>query len=44
MNVNQQKQARETEMNRRIELLIILLFVLDAGVVGGGVTSEKRCR
>src|SRR5262249_13198609 len=28
-------------MDRRIELLIILLFALDAGVVGGGITSSR---
>ena len=27
-------------MNRRLELLSIVLFALNAGVVGGGVTSS----
>jgi alcohol dehydrogenase (cytochrome c) len=27
-------------MNRRLQLLSIVLFALDAGVVGGGVTSS----
>src|SRR5207249_12228969 len=32
------KQERR-KMNRRLELLSIVLFALNAGVVGGGVTS-----
>src|SRR5215472_6892620 len=38
MRANQQKK-RETEMNRRLELLNIMLFALGAVVMGGGVTS-----
>src|SRR5215467_4025580 len=34
-------QARETGMNRRLELLGSVLFALSAGVVGGGVTSSR---
>ena len=33
------RQKREAQMNRRLELFSIVLFALNAGVVGGGVTS-----
>jgi len=32
------KNGKETEMNRRLGLVSIVVFALDAGVVGGGVT------
>src|SRR5499426_2209172 len=37
---NRQKKGKETEMNRRLGLIGIVVFALDAGVVGGGVTSS----
>jgi alcohol dehydrogenase (cytochrome c) len=39
-NQANRKKARETEMNRRLELFSIVLFAVNAGVVGGGVTSS----
>jgi hypothetical protein len=35
-----QVTRQETEMNRRLELFSIVLFALNAGVVGGGDTSS----
>src|SRR5215467_8466363 len=37
---NRQKKGKEAEMNRRLGLIGIVVFALDAGVVGGGVTSS----
>jgi alcohol dehydrogenase (cytochrome c) len=34
-----QKKATETEMNRRLKIVSIALFALDAGVMGG-ITSS----
>ena len=38
--MNTGRRQWETEMNRRLELLSIVLFALSAGVLGGGVTSS----
>src|SRR5262249_58439382 len=38
---NRQNKGKETKMNRRLGLISIVVFALNASVLGGGVTSSR---